>query len=113
MAFTDKIKIGDTTKDIAAPELVEYQTSTTATIQANVFNVWSTDPTALTITLGTDNDIADKVSEYHMRFTVSGSEFALTFSGSTITFQSTPTWTDGVTYEVSIIDSYGLIATFE
>ena len=112
MALTDKIKIGNDTRDIAAPFVIVEQTGTTATIQANQFYVWTSAVASLTLTLASTLSIAGKSNEYHFRFTVSGSSFALAFSGSTITFNNTPTWADGKTYEVSIVDNYGLIVEF-
>ncbi len=112
MAQTDKINIGGVTKDIIAPKVVVDQTATTVTIEPNCFNVWDTAVSSLTLTLGTSTAIAGKTNEYHLRFTVSGSSFALTFSGSTITFNNTPTWADTKTYEVSILDDLGLVAEF-
>lgn len=93
------------------------QQTTSATIQPNVWNVWSSPVTSLTITKGTD--ATGVVSEYMMKFTIDStydsSTDQITFSGWNIIWNGgdVPTWTAGNTYEISIIDNVAVFIELE
>ena len=85
--------------------------TTDTTIAPNVWNVWG-EIASLTITKGTD--INGVVNNYMVRFTA--------LEGATITFNGfslswfggeAPTWTEGNTYEISIVDNIALWAEIE
>ena len=85
--------------------------TTSATISPNVWNVWSSAVGAITITKG--SDISGVVNEYMIRF-VASSSTAITFSGWSLTWYggSVPTWEDGKTYEINIVDNLAIWAVF-
>lgn len=112
MAYSRRIQIGSEMRDIYGGELYNYVTGTTITAALYKMTICSAAVSSLTVTLGTDDRLNGAPNAYHLRFTVSGSSFSLVFSGSTVLFNDTPTWEDGHTYEVSIIDGYALVADF-
>lgn len=82
-----------------------------AVIQPNVLNVWQTAVTTLTITKGTDLD--DELNHYFVRFKA-GANTTVTFEGFALQWYAVdaPTWINGKTYEVSIINNLALWAEF-
>lgn len=82
-----------------------------AVIQPNVLNVWQTAVTSLTITKGTDID--GELNHYFVRFKA-GANTTVTFEGFALQWYAVdaPTWINGKTYEVSIINNLALWAEF-
>lgn len=82
-----------------------------AVIQPNVLNVWQTAVTSLTITKGTDID--GELNHYFVRFKA-GANTTITFEGFALQWYAVdaPTWINGKTYEVSIINNLALWAEF-
>ena len=85
-----------------------------ATISPNVWNVWQSVVTDLTIAKG--NNISGIVNEYIIRLTLDSSWIegtnTITFNGWTLKWNggSVPTWTAGHIYEISIVDNIALWA---
>ena len=80
-----------------------------ATIASNVLNVWTAPITNLTISKGVGID--NIVNIYLVRFTVSGTA-SIAFSGFELKWQKEPSYRDGKTYEISIIDNYATCIEF-
>lgn len=86
-------------------------TTETATISPNVLNRWTTPVTQLTLTLSAA--IPDYVSDYKLEFTVSGDNFELSLGGTSVRWAQEPTWIDGNTYQVTIINGLAVYAEWE
>lgn len=84
-------------------------TETSVSLDSNkYYNLGSV--SSLTITLNTPTD-ESLYNEYMGRFTVSTDSPTITFP-STITWAITPSYTNGKTYEFSIVNNLGLIVGF-
>jgi hypothetical protein len=98
-----------TAEDIATPVVV--QTSATATIKPNVLNVWNAGNQFSAIQIAFDTPKTGVVNEYHFRIAIEDSDFALTLpQGVTWADDEEPTYEDGTTLEVSVIDNKALYA---
>jgi hypothetical protein len=58
------------------------------------------------------NDIEGYVNEYMIEFTVDGDGFTLTLPEG-VRWVDEPTWEDGYTYQVSIVDNLAVYAGWE
>ena len=84
-------------------------TSTSVALDSNkYYNLGSV--SSLTITLNTPTD-SSIYNEYMGQFTVSSDSPTITFP-STITWAVAPTYTNGKTYEFSIVNNLGVIVAF-
>lgn len=108
-------QIGDTTTTIVAegkdgkdgyPEIVE-QTEGIVAIEAGVLNVWTTSISTLAVTFKEPKD-KTLANEYMMRFTT-GLQPQVTLP-STVKWNVNPSWEPNTTYEISVINNYGVIA---
>lgn len=98
-----------TAEDIATPVVV--QTQATATIKPNVLNVWLAGNQFSAIQIAFDTPKAGVVNEYHFRIAIENSDFTLTLpQGVTWADDEEPTYEDGTTLEVSVIDNKALYA---
>ena len=84
------------------PYPIISQTSTTATINPNTFNKWTSNISSLTVTLAapTDNSV---MNEYVMEFTIDSSASSPTititnYGNNAIVYANTPNYTAGNTY---------------
>lgn len=107
--------IGSLNGDIAgkADKVAKQDVSGDQTISPNTMYVWGSVAGALTITKGTD--IAGIVNNYMIRFTAGASAtITLDWGGAQVVWfgGEVPTWTEGNTYEISIIDNIALWAEF-
>lgn len=98
-----------TAEDIATPVVV--QTSDTATIKPNVLNVWNAGNQFSEIQIAFDTPKTGVVNEYHFRIAIEDRDFTLTLpQGVTWADDEEPTYEDGTTLEVSVIDNKALFA---
>jgi hypothetical protein len=98
-----------TAEDIATPVVV--QTQATATIKPNVLNVWNAGNQFSAIQIAFDTPKAGVVNEYHFRIAIEDSDFTLTLpQGVTWADDEAPTYEDGTTLEVSVIENKALFA---
>lgn len=88
---------------------VSAQTLTTVSIRPNVLNVWGS-VQSLTISF-IAGDVNDE-NEYKLQFQVSGSNFQLNLPNS-VTWVDEPEWTNGYTYQVSILNNLAIYAGWE
>ena len=86
------------------------QTSTTVSIAPNVLNRWG-EKASLSLRLLSGTQGA--MNEYMLQFTVSGNSFTLTFIGEDIRWVEEPEFTNGNTYQVSIVDGLAIAAEWE
>ena len=88
------------------------QTERTVTIKPNALNVW-TSP-VISLTIGFAESVADttRVAEYMLQFTVLGIDFALTLPNG-VHWVEEPEWTNGMTYQVSIVNNLAIYAGWE
>lgn len=84
-----------------------FHEATTQTIQPNTRNVWGK-VASLNLTFADSTQGA----EYILQF-VADANFALTIEGITPRWAAEPTWNEGSTYEVDIIDGLALCAEFK
>lgn len=91
------------------PSIVE-QTEQIVSIDPGVLNVWTSSVTTLVVSFNANSD-ATQVAEYMMRFTTGYSGINITLP-STITWQETPEWETNTTYEISVVDNLGIIASW-
>lgn len=100
-------------KDIADTRMpVVEQTAQSASINPNTLYRWASSVTALSLTLVTP--AGNGTNEYMLEFTVSGNAFTLSCS-TTLRWVGgeEPDWTDGMTYQVSILDGLAIAAGWE
>ena len=86
------------------------QTATTVNIAPNVLNRWG-EKTSLVLTLLAGSQGA--MNEYMLQFTVSGNSFTLNIVNADIRWVEEPEFTDGNTYQVSIVDGLAIAAEWE
>ena len=79
--------------------VIVSQTLQTAEVSPGVLNVWSVPQTSLAVTFVAVT--GNKLAEYMLQFTVSGSSFTLTLP-SGVRWADEPEWESGWTYQVSI-----------
>ena len=86
-------------------------TEETATIAPNVLNKWSVPVEELVLTLSAGS--AGCENEYKLEFTVDGDDFTLSLGGAPVRWVQEPEWTDGSTYQVSILNNLATYAEWE
>ena len=79
-------------------------------ILPNVLNVWD-NIESLTIS-GFQGSQEGRVNEYMLEFTVQGDNFTLTLPEG-VRWASDPTWENGYTYQVSIVNNLAVFAGWE
>ncbi len=88
---------------------VVSQVSASVSIVPNTLNVWgAVDSLAVALADGADG----VVNEYMMQFTVSGDSFTLALP-SGVRWLEEPEWTDGSTYQVSVMNGLAIAAEWE
>lgn len=86
-------------------------TAETATIAPNVLNRWTVPVESLTLTLSTGASGFE--NEYKLEFTVDGDDFNLSLGGASVRWVEEPTWGDGYTYQVTIINGLAICTEWE
>lgn len=102
----DKDAFGDMID--TSPRVVQ-QTATSVNIDPNVLNLWGS-VNSLNILLATAQ--TGRMNEYMMQFTVGSADFALSLP-SDVRWVEEPTWEQGSTYQVSIVNSLAIYAGWE
>lgn len=98
-------------KSVNNPYSVVNQTKTTATIEPNVYNLWSTPVTSLTISLASNADTT-VMPEYVFEFTAALTGWTgLTFTDAANIYLSGDfTIVGGGTYQISIVNGIAIMA---
>lgn len=86
---------------------VVEQTESIVTINPGVLNLWTTSVSTLAITFAGPADTS-MVNEYMLRFTTSASGLSISLP-STIKWNNTIEWEANTTYEISVIDNFGVM----
>ena len=102
----DKDAFGDMID--TSPRVVQ-QTATSVNIDPNVLNLWGS-VGSLNILLATAQ--TGRMNEYMMQFTVGSADFALSLP-SDVRWVEEPTWEQGSTYQVSIVNNLAIYAGWE
>lgn len=91
----------------AVTDVVE-QNAMSASILPDVLNKWTSPVNSLSITLL--NGVSGKAWEYMLEFTVGSSEFTFTCNNIRWVDDNEPDWTNGYTYQVSILNGLAVSA---
>lgn len=91
----------------AVTDVVE-QSTMSASILPDVLNKWTSPVNSLSITLL--NGVSGKAWEYMLEFTVGSSEFSFTCNNIRWVDDNEPDWTNGYTYQVSILNGLAVSA---
>lgn len=83
------------------------QTDTIVTVDPNVLNLWTESISTLVVSFAEPTDTT-MVNEYMLRFTTSASELSIDLP-STIKWNDTIEWEANTTYEISVVDNYGVM----
>lgn len=93
---------------VSAVTDVAEQSALTASILPDVLNKWTSPVNSLSITLL--NGVSGKAWEYMLEFTVGSSEFTFTCNNIRWVDDNEPDWTNGYTYQVSILNGLAVSA---
>ena len=91
----------------AVTDVVE-QNAMSASILPDVLNKWTSPVNSLSVTLL--NGVSGKAWEYMLEFTVGSSEFTFTCNNIRWVDDNEPDWTNGYTYQVSILNGLAVSA---